>query len=177
MAETIEQYFLEDYKRLKAEVERLQEALDERDAEWGVRDLGHRYKTLSADAASTYALVRAMKEGDLSEDEAESIASMSDADVVAKYSDRKIPSYYSERCIKLERKEFQYTLRVKESRDEYILVTDGEDGCIMYRIDDTVALDRYVSSEFEEELKALCAEKFRENVASALEDYRKGKKE
>lgn len=174
---TLEQYFIEDYKRLKAENDELKSKLAVFEAnagnhEYGITDLHQRFNAVKGSVASAYHIrVYGFKNGNLKPDTAKQWLELADAElfdaVEGKYVD------YS-KLITYEEHEFQYTLMVKESRTEWVARTDGTKNSVLYRIGGNDFCEgTWIEAEHAEEFKAWLANEFRENVRDAIADWEK----
>ena len=174
---TLEQYFIEDYKRLKAENDELKSKLATYEAnagshEYGITDLHQRFKAVKGSVTSSYQIkVYGLKNGKLKLETAKKWIDMGDAELFESVEGKYID--YS-KCIDYEEHEFQYTLAVKESRAEWVARTDGTKNSSLYEIgesdfDEGIWIDANRADDF----KVWLAQEFRENVRDAIADWEK----
>lgn len=177
---TLEQYFIEDYKRLKAENDDLKAKLAAFEAnagnhEYGITDLHQRSKAVKGSVISDYYVNIRLRDGKLKEDTARSWLEMSDADLFKKVNDKSVD--YST-LLKLEEHEFQYTLFVKESRTEWVSVCDGNRDSKLETVDEgDFCEDTWFSIDRADEFKAWLLGEFRYNLREGLERYEAWKEE
>ena len=177
-ATTLEQYFIEDYKRLKAMNKLLEGDLRKYEEnagnhEYGITDLHHRYKAVRGKVISAYYVASRLKGGYLKEDEVRKWIGLPDETLFGKVNG-KLADYAT--ILELEEHEFQYTLAVKESRTEWIAVSDGKrDSSLIEIADGEFFENTWFSAERLDEFKAWLLDLLRENLKEGLARYEREK--
>lgn len=177
---TLEQYFIEDYKRLKAENDEIKSKLAAFEAnsgkhEYGITDLQQRSRAVRGSVISDYYVNIRLRDGKLKEETARRWLEMGDDELFKAVNGKSVD--YST-LLKLEEHEFQYTLFVKESRTEWVSVCDGKRDSKLETIDDgEFCEDTWFSIDRADEFKAWLLEEFRENLREGLERYETWKAE
>lgn len=175
---TLEQYFIEDYKRLKARNRILEEDLRKYEAnagnhEYGITDLHQKYKAVKGQVISEYYVASRLKSGYLKEDEVREWIGLPDEKLFGKVNG-KTADYTT--ILEFKEHEFQYTLAVKESRTEWIAVSDGNRDSRLIEIDDgDFCENTWFSAERLDEFKAWLLDLLRENLGEGLERYEQEK--
>ena len=175
---TLEQYFIEDYKRLKSRNEILAEELRKYEAnadnhEYGITDLHQRYKAVRGQVISGYYVANLLERGYLEEDEVRKWVELSDESLFGEVNG-KIANYMT--ILEFKEHEFQYTLAVKESRTEWIAVSDGKrDSSLIEIADGEFYENTWFSAERLDEFKAWLLDLLRENLGEGLERYEREK--
>lgn len=171
---TLEQYFIEDYKRLKSRNEILAEELRKYEMnagnhEYGITDLHQRYRAVKGTVISDYYVNLRLKDGHLKEDEAREWIGLPDEMLFGKVNG-KTAGYTT--ILELQEHEFQYTLAVKESRTEWLAVSDGKRDSRLIEIDDgDFCENTWFSAERIDEFKSWLLGLLRENLEEGLEQY------
>ena len=179
-ASTLEQYFIEDYKKIKAENEELKEQLHQYEAnsnhhEFGITDLQQRTKAVKGSLISSYYLMARLKDGKLKLDRAKKWLNLTTDEIIKKLNG--ISLYYTT-VLSFEVHEFQYTLFVKESRTEWTAVSDGKKGSSLIQINSgEFCEDTWFSIDEIEPFKHWLASNFKEIVEETIDDYEKWKAE
>ena len=177
---TLEQYFIEDYKRLKAENDDLKSKLAAFEAnsgkhEYGITDLQHRSKAVRGNVISDYYVSNRLKDGKLKEETARSWLEMADDDLFEAVNGKSV-DYTT--LLKLEEHEFQYTLFVKESRTEWVSVCDGKHDSKLETIDEgDFCEETWFSIDRAEDFRAWLLEEFRDSLRKGLERHEAWKAE
>lgn len=175
---TLEQYFIEDYKRLKITNEELTKELHKYEAEadnhgYGITDLHRKYKAVKGSVISDWYVKSRLDGGYLTEGEVGKFLEMSDDELFEKANGKSV-NYMT--ILEIEEHEFQYTLMVKESRVEWVAVSDGKKGSALIEIDDGELCEgTWFSAERKDELKAWLLECLRENLEDGLRLHQDGK--
>lgn len=173
---TLEQYFIEDYKRLKAENEslKLDLARYEADAgnhEYGITDLHRRSKAVKGSVIRQYYVTSRLKGGYIDADAVRKWLALPDDELFAKLRG-KMADFT--KILDYEEHEFQYTLMVKESRTEWVAVSDGNEGSDLVRLDgDEFCEDKWFGADRADELKAWLLGCLRESLEKGLGEYEK----
>lgn len=177
---TLEQYFIEDYKRLKAENGELKSKLAMFEAnagnhEYGITDLHQRCKAVRGDVMASYYVENRLRDGKLEEGTVRSWLEMDDEKLFEAVEGRSVD--YT-RLLSFEEHEFQYTLFVKESRIEWTAVCDGNKDSRLETIDGgDFCENTWFAIDRADDFKAWLLEEFRENLREGLERYESWKKE
>ena len=177
---TLEQYFIEDYKRLKAENGELKSKLAMFEAnagnhEYGITDLHQRFKAVRGDVMASYYVENRLRDGKLKEGTVRSWLEMDDEKLFEAVEGRSVD--YT-RLLSFEEHEFQYTLFVKESRVEWTAVCDGNKDSRLETIDGgDFCENTWFSIERAGDFKAWLLEAFRENLREGLERHESRKEE
>ena len=177
---TLEQYFIEDYKRLKTENGELKSKLAMFEAnagnhEYGITDLHQRCKAVRGDVMASYYVENRLRDGKLKEDAVRSWLEMDDEKLFEAVEGRLVD--YT-RLLSFEEHEFQYTLFVKESRVEWTAVCDGNRDSRIETIDGgDFCENAWFSIERADDFKAWLLEAFRENLREGLERHESRKEE
>lgn len=177
---TLEQYFIEDYKRLKSENDELKSKLAMFEAnagnhEYGMTDLHQRSKAVMGDVMSTYYVASRLKDGKLEEGTVRSWLEMDDEELFDAVEGKSV-DYTT--LVSLKEHEFQYTLFVKESRCEWTSVCDGKESSRLETINDGDFCENvWFAIDRADDFKAWLLEEFRENLREGLERYESWKKE
>lgn len=124
---TLEGWFLRDYERLKDENERLKEQMAAYEAKmdgYGITDLRRRTKAVMCEVTSAWTFSEYLLEnGRYTVRQVEDFIAEDDAELVERF-DGMTFGYYTAASIR--ETEFQYTLRIHETRTDWIGVTDGK---------------------------------------------------
>lgn len=177
---TLEQYFIEDYKRLKAENDELKTELAALQAnagnhEYGITDLHQRYKAVRGSLVSSYYVKLWLNDGKLKEETVRAWLEWDDGKLFD-YADGKKIDYST--LISFEEHEFQYTLFVKESRTEWTAVSDGKVNSGLVKVADGEFYENgWYPHEREDDFKAWLVESFRDVLREGLERWEKEKGE
>lgn len=173
-ATTLEQYFIEDYKRLKVESDEFKTRLAAFEAnagnhEYGITDLHQRTKAVRGEVISSYYVRCRLRDGKLKEADARGWLELDDEALFERVAGRSV-DYTT--ILKYEEHEFQYTLFVKESRVEWVAVSDGKKNSDLLEINggefdesSWFAIDRA------EEFKAWLVGELRISLREGLEEY------
>ena len=171
---TLEQYFIEDYKRLKAENDELKVKLAAFEAnagnhEYGITDLHQRSKAVKGSVISEYYVDARLRDGDLDEAEVRDWLEWDDEKLFEHVRGRNA-NYTT--LLSFEEHEFQYTLFVKESRTEWAAVSDGKVNSGLLTISDGEFYENeWFAFERKDEFKAWLVEAFRESLRGGLERH------
>lgn len=171
---TLEQYFIEDYKRLKAENESLKLDLARYEAnagnhEYGITDLHQRSKAVKGSVISAWYVERRLCDGVLKADDVRAWLLLADDELLEKLNGREA-NYTA--ILRYEEHEFQYTLMVKESRAEWVAVSDGKEGSNLIRLDDDGFCENtWFGADRADEFKAWVLGCLRESLEEGLETY------
>lgn len=177
---TLEQYFIEDYKRLKAENDELKTELAAFQAnagnhEYGITDLHQRYKAVRGSLVSSYYVKSWLKDGKLKEETVRAWLEWDDGKLFD-YADGKSIDYST--LVSFEEHEFQYTLFVKESRTEWTAVSDGKVNSGLVKVEDgEFDENEWYPHEREDDFKEWLVESFRDVLREGLERWEKEKGE
>lgn len=177
---TLEQYFIEDYKRLKSENDELKSKLAMFEAnagnhEYGITDLHQRFKAVRGDVMASYYVENRLRDGKLKEGTVRSWLEMDDEKLFEAVEGKSVD--YT-RLISFEEHEFQYTLFVKESRVEWTAVCDGNKDSRLETINDgDFCENTWFAIDRADDFKAWLLEEFRENLREGLERHESWKKE
>ena len=175
---TLEQYFIEDYKRLKAENDELKTKLAAFEAnagnhEYGITDLHQRAKAVKGSVISSYYVDSRINGGYIKEEDARAWLEMGDDELFERVNGR---SANYTKLLDYEEHEFQYTLFVKESRTEWTAVSDGKNGSNLIEVEDGEFYEgEWIPYERKDEFKAWLVECFRESIREGLEKYEQRK--
>lgn len=174
---TLEQYFLQDYEETKAENERLRERLRELEDEgldFGVTDLHRKFQAVKGSTCSRWVIKDyLLKNGKMTPEKMRETMALDDETLFRKFNGKTL-NYYS--AINYEEHEFQYTLHIKESRDEWTAVTDGEKNNHLMEITsrelgEDLCEDEWYPIEEAEAIKKFLAQNLRDLMEEALEEY------
>ena len=173
---TLEQYFIEDYKQLKAENDKLKSELAQFQAnagnhEYGITDLHQRAAAVKGSVISDYYVTSRIENGYLKPDEVRGWIEMDDAQlfgaVNGKRADYTTILEYTEH-------EFQYTLMVKESRTEWVAVCDGNRNSSLIEMNTgEFCENEWVPAERKDEFKAWLLELLRDELREGLARWEK----
>lgn len=173
---TLEQYFLQDYETMKADNERLREMVRELEAgaEYGVTDSHQKFQAVRGSTCSRWVIKdHLLKNGKMTPERMREVMALDDEALFNKYNGKTI-SY----CIAIsyEEHEFQYTLHIKESRDEWTAVTDGKENSDLLKVTprelgEDLTEDEWYPIEEAEALKTFLARNLRETMEEALDEY------
>lgn len=170
----MEQYFIEDYKRLKEKNEALTEELHRYEAnagnhEYGITDLHQRRKAVKGSVIDDYYVKSRIAGGYLKVDEVREWLGLPDDELFEKTNGKMVD--YT-RILDFEEHEFQYTLMVKESRVEWVAVSDGKVNSSLIKIDDGEFCEgTWFGVEREAEFKAWLLGCLRDELEEGLERY------
>jgi len=171
---TLEQYFIEDYKRLKEENREIADELRAYEAnagnhEYGITDLHHRSKAVKGSVISDYYVKNRLRDGYLKEDVVREWIDLPDDQLFDEVNGAKA-DYTT--ILEFDEHEFQYTLMVKESRTEWVAVSDGKVDSRLIKIDDGEFCENtWFSGERKDEFKAWLLAYLRENLEEGLKTY------
>lgn len=171
---TLEQYFIEDYKRLKSRNELLAEELRKYEMnagnhEYGITDLHQRYRAVKGTVISDYYVASRLKGGYLKEDEVREWVGLPDEKLFGKVNG-KMADYTT--ILEFKEHEFQYTLAVKESRAEWIAVSDGKRGSSLIELaEGDFCENTWFSAERGDEFKSWLLDLLRDELVEGLELY------
>lgn len=177
--EGLERFFIEKYESMERERDALRERVlqlegDLAGAEFGITDLRRKFKAVRGTVCAASTLKGCMLDKGVTCDQMREYIALTDEELFAKFRNKSV-SYYT--VLKFERRTFQYTLMVKESRDEWVAFTDGGAGdqlyCVPDEDDDDLIGDDWFPAEREDEMvEALCA-LLRERMGEAVERWEK----
>lgn len=173
---TLEQYFLQDYETTKADNECLRERVRELEAgeEYGVTDSHQKFQAVRGSTCSRLVIKdHLLKNGKMTPERMREVMALDDGALFNKYNGKTI-SYCS--AISYEEHEFQYTLHIKESRDEWTAVTDGKENSNLLKVTprepgEDLTEDEWYPIEEAEALKTFLARNLRETMEEALDEY------
>lgn len=173
---TLEQYFLQDYETTKADNECLRERVRELEAgvEYGVTDSHQKFRAVRGSTCSRWVIKdHLLKNGKMAPERMREVMALDDEALFNKYNGKTI-GYCS--AISYEEHEFQYTLHIKESRDEWTAVTDGKENSNLLKITprepgEDLTEDEWYPIEEAEALKTFLARNLRETMEEALDEY------
>ena len=172
---TLEQYFIEDYVRLKGENDSLKADLARYEAnagnhEYGITDLHQRSKAVKGEVISAWYVEMRLSDGALKRDKVEEWLGMDDGQL---FDEAKGESAGYTTILGFEEHEFQYTLMVKESRVEWAAVCDGHVGSSLIELEKGECCeDTWFAADRSEELKEWLVYRLRENLGKGLAAYR-----
>lgn len=175
-ATTLEQYFIEDYKRLKAENDDIKAKLAAFEAnagnhEYGITDLHQRFKAIRGSVIESYYVRARLKDGKLKPEAVRSWIELDDESLFAK-TNGKSADYT--RILDYEEHEFQYTLMVKESRTEWVAVSDGNKNSKLETIyDGDFSEGDWYDAARSDDFKRFLAQELRCNLREGLADWEK----
>ena len=173
---TLERYFIDDYSRLKADNERLKAELMQFQAnagnhEYGITDLHQRAKAVKGSVISEYYVLSRIEGGYLKPDEVRGWLEMDDAQLFGAVNGR-TADYTT--ILEYTEHEFQYTLMVKESRTEWVAVSDGKKNSNLICMEGTEFYENeWFPAERKEEFKSWLLETLRERLQEGLERWEK----
>ena len=169
--ETLEQYFIDDYIKMREENSQLREQVRElelraTDYGYGITDLHRKVKTVRAEVASGYYFRHDVEDGNLSKHDVDRLLGIDDDErLFGECVDMRLKSGYNVFFIKWEEQTFQYLLMVKESRTEFAAITDGKPDSQLIKFDpECVELDTWVDASNADELKRLAAQTLRDEL-------------
>lgn len=171
---TLEQYFIEDYKRLKIENDGLKTRLAAFEAnagnhEYGITDLHQRTKAVRGEVISAYYVRCRLKDGKLKEADARGWLELDDEALFERVAGRSVD--YST-ILKYEEHEFQYMLFVKESRTEWTAVSDWKKNSNLLEINDgEFDESSWFAVDRADEFKAWLLGELRDNIREALDNF------
>ena len=177
--EGLERFFIEKYESMEAERDALRERVlqlegDLTGAEFGITDLRRKFKAVRGTVSNVSTLKSYMLDnGNVTCDQMREYIALPDEELFAKFRNKTI-SYYT--VLKFERKTFQYTLMVKESRDEWVAFTDGGARDQLYAVpeeDDDLTSDDWFPAEREDEMVEALCKLLRERMGVAIERWEK----
>lgn len=180
---TLEQYFLQDYEETKVENERLRERLRELEDhghDFGVTDLHRKFQAVKGSTCSRWVIKDyLLKNGKMTPEKTRETMALDDEALFRKFNGKSL-NYYS--AISYEEHEFQYTLHIKESRDEWTAVTDGKNNSNLLKITprelgEDLCEDEWYPIEEAEAIKAFLAQNLRETMEEALDEYEREQRE
>lgn len=174
---TLEQYFIEDYKRLKEENDELKARVSQYEAnavnrEYGITDLHQRCQAVRGSSTSSYYLKKELRGGHATVDEWEEWLTLGDAELFEKLKNADLKCTYSEPYIRFEEHEFQYTLFVKESRTEWTAFSDGKEDSRLMKVSDDVCMEKWVRASLKDQLIGVIISCIREDMQEAIDDYK-----
>lgn len=174
---TLEQYFIEDYKRLKEENDELKARVSQYEAnagnhDYGITDLHQRYQAVRGSSTSSYYLKKELSDGYATVDEWEEWLALSDAALFEKLEGTYLKCTYSEPYIEFEEHEFQYTLFVKESRTELTVFSDGKQDSQLMKDYDDVCMKEWIRASLKDQLIEVIMSCIREDMQEAIDDYK-----
>lgn len=174
---TLEQYFLQDYETMRADNECLRERVRELEVgeEYGITDSHQKFQAVKGSTCSRWAIKDHLQRYAVlgGPERMRETMALDDEALFNKY-DGKTISYCS--AISYEEHEFQYTLHIKESRDEWTAVTDGKENSNLLKITprepgEDLTEDEWYPIEEAEALKTFLARNLRETMEEALDEY------
>lgn len=172
---TLEQYFLEDYERMKAENKDMTKRLAELErGEFGITDLHRKLQAVKGSTCSRWVIKDyLLKNGKMTPERMREVMALGDEALFKKFKEKRL-NYYE--AIKYEEHEFQYTLRIKESRDEWTAVTDGKENSDLLKVTprklgEDLCEDEWYPIEEAEALRTSLAQNLRETMEEALDEY------
>lgn len=180
---TLEQYFLQDYEMTKVENERLRERLRELEDvghDFGVTDLHRKFQAVKGSTCSRWVIKDyLLKNGKMTPERMREVMALDDEALFRKFNGKTL-NYYE--AISYEEHEFQYTLFIKESRDEWTAVTDGKKGSHLLEIrprkmGEDLCEDKWYPIGEADAVKAFLAQNFRELMEEALDEYEREQRE
>lgn len=177
---TLEQYFIEDYKRLKVENEQLKSDLAQYQAnagnhEYGITDLHQRAMAVKGSVISDYYVTSRIEGGYLKPGEVRGWLEMDDVQLFDAVKGKKA-DYTA--ILELEEHEFQYTLLVKESMTEWVAVSDGNrDSRLINMKESEFCENTWFPAERKDEFKSWLLDLLREELRSGLERWEKKQEE
>lgn len=175
-ATTLEQYFIEDYQRLKVENDKFKTRLAAFEAnagnhEYGITDLHHKTEAVKGGVISSYYVRNRLRDGDVKKETVESWLLLDDD---ALFEEVKNKSVDYNTVLKWEEHEFQYTLFVKESRVEWVAVCDGNRDSDLETINEgQFDENEWFAIDRKDEFKAWLLGELRYNLKAGLGDYEK----
>lgn len=182
-SKTLEQYFLQDYENIKTENERLREKLRELEDnghDFGVTDLHRKFQAVRGNTCSKWVIKDyLLKNGKMTPERMREVMALDDEALFNKFRGKRL-SYYE--AISYEEHEFQYTLYVKESRNEWTAVTDGKVNSDLLNITDREAGEDLCEGEWysigeADALRTFLAHNLRQLMNNALEEYEQEQRE
>jgi hypothetical protein len=182
-SKTLEQYFLQDYEVVKDENERLKNRLrklEDGGHDFGITDLHRKFQAVRGSTCSRWVIRDyLLKNGKMTPEKMREVMALDDETLFVKFRDRTL-GYYE--AIKYEEHEFQYTLYVKESRDEWTAVTDGKINSGLLKITDREEEEDLCEDEWypiweAEYVKEFLAQNLRKLMEEALDEYEREQRE
>lgn len=172
--EGIERFFIEKYNELEKERDELRERVVQLEAditseEMGITDLHRKYKAVKGSVISKNTIKSALVDDKEKLPKVKKYLELTDDEIIAKFINKSV-RYYT--ILEYEEKTFQYTLAVKESREEFLAFTDGCGGDTIRRIydDEEISFNTWLPFEKADELKKMLVDSFRENLEEAIEE-------
>lgn len=173
---TLEQFFLQDYEILRSENERLRDLVRELEVgeEYGITDSHQKFRAVKGSTCSRWVIKdHLLKNGSMTPERMRETMALDDEALFGKYNGKTI-GYCS--AISYEEHEFQYTLHIKESRDEWTAVTDGKENSNLLKVTprepgEDLTEDEWYPIEEAEALKTFLARNLRETMEEALDEY------
>lgn len=175
---TLEQYFIEDYRRLKAENDQLKSELARFQAnagnhEYGITDLHQRTAAVKGSVISDYYVTSRIEGGYLKPDEVRRLIEMDDAQLFDAVKGKRAD--YTP-ILEYEEHEFQYTLMVKESRTEWVAVSDGNRNSNLVDMKESEFCENtWFPAERKDEFKAWLLDILRDELREGLARWEKKK--
>ena len=172
---TLEGWFLRDYERLKDENAVLKEqvaAYESRFNEYGVTDLHQTTKAIRGTVASGWTFSEYMLEkGVYTIEQVEGFIAEGDDDLFERFDDMKLGYYLA---ATIEEHEFQYTLRIRETRCNWVGTTDGNKGDSIIALadpDEGICMGEWYPAECRCAMVSMVAERLRKALEDAIERY------
>lgn len=178
---TLEGWFLRDYERLKDENERLKEQVAAYESQfdgYGINDLHRTTRAVMGEVTSTWVLrENLLDNAKYTVEQVEGFIAEDDASLFAMFDGVKY-SYYTVAQIK--ETEFQYTLRIRETRTDWVGVTDGVEDHDIIRLgdpDEGVCLGLWFPESCRDAMVGVVADALRDRLRDAIEGFEKDKGE
>lgn len=181
---TIESFFLDEYNKLRDEVEELREYKQQQAATLGITDLHRKQPMVKYDVSTAYYWKEYyLKNHNVGVEWFDSLLAMSDDELFKKLNGLDLGGWHNKAITCIE-EEFQYTLMIEESRDSWIGYTNGERGDSIVEIPTAPAVGSLVPVEFNQASRDLAIsdlrqylEEVREYLANKIEAEEEAQKE
>lgn len=174
---TLEGWFLRDYERVKAENESLKEqvaAYESRFDGYGITDLHQMTKAIRGAVTSDWAFSEYLLEnGKYTVEQVEGFIAECDDDLFERFDGMKLGYYLA---ATIEEHEFPYTLRIRETRCDWVGVTDGNEGSdiiMLADLDEGVCLNAWFPESCRDAMVHVAADMLRDSLRGAIERYEK----
>lgn len=169
---TIEAFFLDEYNKLRKEVEELRayKKQQEESPDFGIHDLHKTCTLVKYDVSSSYYWREYyLKAHDVSVSWFNSLIAMTNDDLFDALNRLDLGGW-NNKAIERNEDTFQYTLMINESRSSWTGYTNGEPGDSITKIPEAPNVNEYVPMLFEQESRNMAISLLRENLIE-VRDY------
>lgn len=174
---TLESWFLRDYERLKDENAALKEQVAAYEAKmngYGIIDMHQKTKAVMCEVTSAWVFSEYLLEnGKYTVSQVEDFIAECDAELFDRFDGMTL-GYYTAASIR--ETEFQYTLRIHETRTDWIGVVDGKEGDSIIMLadpDDGICTGVWFPAECRDAMVPVVAGLLRDRLNDAIARYEK----